>query len=459
MPGYVSDSRPRGEVKLSSSKVTENLSTGAKVTANKSFPPIQVLQRTTSWRTRGVSSQSEEEEWLKVTRNGFLTTDPVYDRGHTFWTCTDSVRLSHPYWHGRARSSSGGVPYIVHYYGPLIPRPAMTSSGELNFRFPVERRLTAAEIKKYGTLAISSTAPTAPSANLATATTELAREGIPQIPIIGNLLHPRQIHMKGTQDHQSALGRIGDEHLNVAFGWMPLVSDARSVITSLQSATKQARQLVRDSGKQVRRTFRFPIERDITHTINNANATEILFQMDSSMLVRRDGVITGPLETQVSTIRQRQIYFKGAFTYYMPTDKSLWSRIERYEQLGNKLLGTRLSPDAVWNLSAWSWLIDWFTDIGQIMANASRLSEDGLVLRYGYLMSHVTDEVHYTNSMAKFDLDDVAPMTAILRRESKERIKATPFGFGTPTASLTSRQWSILTSLGLTKGDRRLRNG
>jgi hypothetical protein len=354
-------------------------------------------------------------------------------------------------------TDSGGL-YYHHFRGPVFPRPALLTDGS-DFNFPPERRLTAAEIKRYGTLAVNASAPTAPSANLSTATIELAREGIPKIPVVGNLMHPRDIHVKGDARHESVFGRTGDEHLNVVFGWMPLVSDAKSVVRSLQTATQQARQLVRDSGKQVRRTFRFPVENSITHSVVQANATEVLYEVSSYFLERRDGLLTAPTATQKSTILHRELYFKGAFTYYMPTDKSLWSRIERYEQLGNKLLGTRIDPGAVWNLSAWSWLVDWVTDIGQIMSNASRLSEDGLVMRYGYLMSHVTDEVHYTNTGAKFKLGDSAPFTAILRRESKERVRATPFGFGLDTSKFTLRQWSILTSLGMTKGDRRLRNG
>jgi hypothetical protein len=141
----------------------------------------------------------------------------------------------------------------------------------------------------------------------------------------------------------------------------------------------------------------------------------------------------------------------------MPDDKSLWSRIEGYEQLSNKLLGTRVNPEVVWNLTPWSWVVDWFVDLGQIMSNASRLSEDGLVLRYGYLMSHTVDEDLRTAVNARFSGGDISPVTTIARRETKERVKATPFGFGLNTLDFTAKQWAILYALGLTKGDRRLR--
>jgi len=459
MAGYVTDSRPVSQV---------NLTYGERVTASGTHTWvtkdagrfIQSQQRTTSYRTRGVVSEADEaEQWKKVTRNGFLTTDSVYDRGHEFYTTHTSCSLSHPdyeLW----RNPSSSTSQITGYRGPLIVRTALDGSYDMSF--PPERRLTANEIRSYGAKAISNTAPTRPSADLVQAGVEIARDGIPKVPLLKSLgwTPGRTGHSKPLTDTDSS-NRVGDELLNYQFGWVPLLADIRKTVESLQSATTQARQLVRDSGKQVRRTYRFPVERSIIHaeTLGPVDSGSV-FRGVSVNLFRSTGVdgVTGSWrKVQRTTTSSRYVYFKGAFTYYMPDDKSVWGRIERYEQLANKMLGTRFNAEDAWNLAAWSWLVDWFVDIGTVMSNVSRLSEDGLVLRYGYLMSHVVDEEYHTSQHSLPLGGKLGAVTTTLRRESKERVKATPFGFGLNTTAFTSRQWAILTALGFTKGDRRLR--
>jgi len=277
-------------------------------------------------------------------------------------------------------------------------------------------------------------------------------DGLPHTPLSG--LDPNLSRGKGLA------GVAGDEFLNVVFGWAPLLSDVRKTILSLKTANKQIKALQEGSGKQQRRTFAFPREEQrIFETLTTDNDSGSSFQNVSDSLTEEK--LAWPLgarrEYDKSTILRRDVYFRGAFTYYMPPDKGLMNRLERYEQEANKLLGTRLNAETVWNLTPWSWLVDWFGDIGSVMGSASRLSEDGLVLRYGYLMSHTRDEVHYTSNKVRFKAGEIGSVTTILRRESKERVKATPFGFGLDIASFSLKQWAILSALGLTKGDRRLR--
>jgi len=101
-------------------------------------------------------------------------------------------------------------------------------------------------------------------------------------------------------------------------------------------------------------------------------------------------------------------------------------------------------------------LVDWFVDVGSMLSTASLLSSDGLVLRYGYLMQHtrhtktyrVTDGFQFNNGSRS------GPVTNTLHRETKERVKATPYGFGLSLTGLSTRQWAILGALGLTKAPR-----
>lgn len=167
--------------------------------------------------------------------------------------------------------------------------------------------------------------------------------------------------------------------------------------------------------------------------------------------------VSGVLTEETETIRK--VWFSGAYTYTVGDKDIFLGRFGEYEQKANLLLGSRITPETVWNIAPWSWLADWHGNIGDNIANATALATDGLVIRYGYLMVHSIVRHTYTltgprernnpGSRVGYSIEFVT--------ETKERVRASPFGFGSDPASFTSRQWAILASLGMTRGDKALR--
>jgi hypothetical protein len=138
-------------------------------------------------------------------------------------------------------------------------------------------------------------------------------------------------------------------------------------------------------------------------------------------------------------------------------ENSFSAKLESYEQKAN-ILGTRLTPEVLWELAPWSWLFDWQANVGDILSNLSLLSADGLVMRYGYLMCHTLAYNRYViPAGARFTPGvETGPIFTVLGRETKERVRATPYGFGLNPDSFSIRQWAILGALGLTKTPRAL---
>jgi hypothetical protein len=134
------------------------------------------------------------------------------------------------------------------------------------------------------------------------------------------------------------------------------------------------------------------------------------------------------------------------------------NELERFEQLGNKLLGTRLTPDVLWNLAPWSWLVDWFTTIGSSLSNVVSFQNDGLVMPYGYAMRRVriTTVASTTLAFKENPEKELLTFRNTYMVDQKERVRATPYGFGLDLGSLNPRQWAILASLGLTRAPQRL---
>lgn len=280
--------------------------------------------------------------------------------------------------------------------------------------------------------------PTRSEAGVNVALAELFHDGMPSFSL--SLLKSRTHTLKSA----------GQDYLNIEFGWKPLVSDITKTIRALKKASAVIRQFERDSGRVVRRRFALPAITSTSERSLDPYSANYGAPLENYGLTRR-GSIQLVSSTEVSN------WFSGTFTYYVATDSSVLAKLERFEQLGNKLLGTRLTPDVLWELMPWSWLIDWFTSVGDSLANAVAFQNDGLVMPYGYMMrrTRITTVASCTlvsKAIPGFEV----PFSNTFTVDQKERVRATPYGFGLSLDALSIRQWAILTALGLTRAPSRL---
>lgn len=276
-------------------------------------------------------------------------------------------------------------------------------------------------LKGLGTTAISRCAPTNPNANLATALGELRNDGLPSLPLLS-------FWKDRTKDIRQ---NVGSEYLNYQFGWKPMISDIQATAHALRNSQEILQQFIKDSDKGIRRRYHFPEERSTS-------------QYDSVQF------LTGSIRTGYTllwgtvtdeTVTKR--WFSGEFKYHVPGGSDALSSMRRREAELNYLLGTRITPEVLWNLSPWTWMVDWFGNIGDIMSNVSRFGTDSMAMRYGYMMETKEVTRHMESSFNGKKL--------YTRRHliTKRRITATPYGFDTTFSSLSAKQWSILAALGL----------
>jgi len=131
--------------------------------------------------------------------------------------------------------------------------------------------------------------------------------------------------------------------------------------------------------------------------------------------------------------------------------------MDKWDAEANKLLGTRLTPATVWNLAPWSWALDWFTNTGDVVTNLSAFANDGLCLRYGYIMEEVSTRntgcwQGYINTRDSANV--FIKIEESFGSTTKKRQPATPFGFGLELGSFTPRQMAITAALGLSNAPR-----
>lgn len=287
------------------------------------------------------------------------------------------------------------------------------------------------DLEEYGAYAVSQTIPTNPVASMAVALGELKREGLPSIP------------GKQLRDTTDLLRRrAGSEYLNVEFGWLPLVRDLGQFLTAVKFSRAIIDQYVKDSNRKIRR-------RHTGFTVRDTRITEgggFILPTIASIAA------TGHVSEQLST----KFWFSGAFRYHVPVDSGFMNRLLRYEALANKLFGTRITPEVVWNLAPWSWAVDWFTNAGDVIHNISALGSDGLVMQYGYAMREQRTTASYVQRVNPNEQSYIANRSAYMtvNKTMKQRVRANPYGFGISDLDLSKRQLAILAALGLTQGKR-----
>jgi hypothetical protein len=322
----------------------------------------------------------------------------------------------------------------ISYTGPVY----MPISYGVGTIWPPFADSSPSQLDALGTTAIARCSPTNPVASFSVAVLDSYHDGLPAM--VGH---------RTWEDRSNLARSAGDEYLNVEFGWLPLVSDITSFANGVINLDKLQSQFVRDSGNVVRRRYSFPPSVVTSDSVVRTNAQVSgpeSWGLWANFLTR--GTVTRSRETSVST------WFSGAFTYHAPSTL-LGDSWPGHVLNASQLLGADLNPETLWQLAPWSWAVDWFSNVGDVIHNVNAYSNYGQVMKYGYIMQHsyVRDTYTYSggnglNVAAKYS---GYPDPLIIISEKKIRRRATPYGFGIDLSVLNNTQKAIIAALGLSR--------
>jgi len=303
--------------------------------------------------------------------------------------------------------------------------------------WPSSLETSESGLNVYGTQAIEACKPTSGGAQLSTALGELIHDGLPAI-----------VGVKTWQDRLSKASSAGDEYLNVEFGWKPLISDITSVMSAVQSSHDLMTQYERDMGRPVRRSFSFPEIKTEETVLLGARLPDFPPTGTTNVGVYPPSTTGAWYRTKRTSIKR---WFSGAFMYGPPIPNSSVQSTYTLRQKADHILGLDLTPDVLWNLTPWSWAVDWVSNVGSVLAYTSDAMTHGLVLRYGYTMEHTVHEYEYNLVGATYKGKNLPNLTAKLVTETKQRVRANPYGFGVTWDGLSSYQAAILAALGISR--------
>jgi hypothetical protein len=243
---------------------------------------------------------------------------------------------------------------------------------------------------------------------------------------------------------------LGGEYLNAVFGWKPFVNDLIKMYFLYQTIDKRLAQLVRENGKAIRR--KATVEDDVT---GNQVVTNYSFPWANVIGAPANGG-TGKTRYTVETRTTTRVWFSGSFRYYVPDIGSSQWTARAYAAL----FGALPTPELLWEVLPWSWLIDWFSNVGDVISNCSTNAVDNLTLRYSFIMKHVSTSTTCTSSVwadaSTLPSDNwraaANTFTTTKLVETKVRVGGgNPFGLNVSLPSLSLYQLSILAALGISR--------
>jgi hypothetical protein len=405
-------------------------------------------QTTTSFRSKkGASPDYDGLTGPQLYRNIAAEYQTRYDNGHDF--STTSFRVEHPRADVWWRPPSAGGTYV--YRGDVGQAFNFSSVSA----FPTSSPLTSnSTLDLKGSKLVGLSVPTAAEAAAATFLGEIARDGFPRLQgwkaVREHLLR---------QEKKLNVHLVGDEYLNHQFGVMPFKRDIQKMALAVKHQSKLWKQLSRDSDRIVRRKHSLPRE---TQTIDRG--TDISFSLPRMNANTPPAMFRSVPPTRVIDVITTDIWFTGAFTYHLYQAQEFLGKLDLYAEKADQLLGLEINLETLWDLTRWSWLVDWFIDVGSFLHNIDLFHNDSLVMRYGYVMCHSktirTRSADGFLPATLFGAEGRVPSSVqlVTINESKQRRRATPYGFGLDVQSFSSAKWAILGALGMTRAPKSLKN-
>lgn len=387
------------------------------------------------------------------------------DLGHNYTKkCVTEIKSSF------RNASNGSIPHIG--YNTLLPRTFFIpeSDGSPNaytalnsYALGGATVVSDSDLVAQGTRLFAATNPLKPPLTLATSLTELMFEGLPAI--IGKTI------LTPTAKKREHIKMVGGEHLNFMFGVTPVWSDIVGLVKTIRQGDKLVRQWLKNDGRKIRRRRSWEVS-----TTERFDRTMVGPYLQYSALIPSEGPervaqvssgggyiadgFNGWLESSLQT--RIQYSFATSFEYTLSKllpDYPDWFSSMLYGSASDKQIAeqmliqhqfgldpkTIVSADTVWNTLPFSWLLDWFVNIGDLVSNVTAIKQNGLVCDYGYMSAYVERRyiASYRFTHAGSVFDGTSALTGVYHR----RIRATPFGFGSTFDGLSPAQTSILAAL------------
>jgi hypothetical protein len=451
----------------------------------------RIRSRTFPIKRSGVQTLGKKFPWNTNTKNWHGSPNATYTYNFNLpWiageTCGDFLHKGPPYLEGspfKLLNIERVVPYGIQGVGQYY-RDAGLQQGEkyvggfsppdiVVFGGPDVSNVNTAlslnsiqfpELQQHSGSAWSKTKPKLEKANLFVSMVE-ARDIPRMLRTTARFLHDEWKAIGGNLTGETMTPKgAADQFLNGNFGWVPFLSDLRTLFAVYHGTDHYMKRVSETNSKPTRRRstlvglpvgevgpdgkprIRYdPVRSDlkvsggfgqICNPVLNAN----FFSVNPSWETREI------VEDKVTAV--------GKFTFYRPEFdtglseyNSQWFAIQR--QL--TMYGLRINPSNIYRATPWTWLIDWFVNVGDHFDLLTDMLVDSIVANYLFLTQRKVTTRRVIQTLPFRETGSLTLYWDFIIK-TIERVGAnSPYGFSLTWDTLTPRQLAILGALGITR--------
>jgi len=170
----------------------------------------------------------------------------------------------------------------------------------------------------------------------------------------GKWVEPKRVRPKKPIPVKATAKELAGYHLNVSFGWLPFISDVQRIYGALDNFRKKVRKLQESANK--------PIRKHYSRTIDIATLPP-----DVTLLTDSDGT----WDRKVLWVIKPKYHATLDFIYALPDMSDPTNQAKAFMDS----LGVQGNPSIIWNAIPFSFVADWFVDVGGWL---NRLRADNL---------------------------------------------------------------------------------
>jgi hypothetical protein len=273
----------------------------------------------------------------------------------------------------------------------------LTSSGSVrNFSFLKD---DVANAKSIASAMQRDSVPTAPAVNLTRFFGE--QRDLPRMGKISNYF-------------PGSLKDSAGGYLNAVFGVRPTQKDLEKVAQVVIDSHPVISEFLAHERRKVRRsrtrqlglwndetTFSFTGDQARqSFTWRRGANQDVLASVEARCFPYAEGYVgtsqvwTPPYALNVRSIVRSEVRSFATYEYFIPRPVDFPSRVENYSAQAAAVLGGGLNAPTAWELTPWSWLVDWFIDIGGLLRYQEQVATNSVVATRSGFVHEATQDVY-----------------------------------------------------------------
>lgn len=218
-----------------------------------------------------------------------------------------------------------------------------------------------------------------------------------------DILRTLRLYANNPSRLKAVLKNLPSEYLSYSFGWRQLYNDVSDLLIKPKRISDQIDFLIRRAGKPT--TYRSKREYVSGSSGVSGFSTDIFFLQGENQLSQESSVAR---KITLQMVINTTFSFPGINT---PTFR---------QDLFSQKIGAYPSFTDLYNLTPWTWLVDWFTGLGNYVEIIDEMSRDRSLINWGFITGHssvdlTTTQVTELDSRQRVSVDGVPGELAVVK--------------------------------------------